>query len=475
MRTVNIRLNVRPWLPTQAKYLEAREKYIGYVGGVGCGKTVITLANGILLNLEYPGNRGVIDSPTFPKLKDDVVPVLREIIPPDLLDGGSWKSAWHGTDHNLRFANGSVINCRSPDHPDKIRGPTIGWFAMTEAGMRPMEYFDAYRGRLRRSGVRLCGMVDSNPESQAHWMHKKFVEKSDEDSINTYRLFQASSYENIYNPDGYIQDLEKFSGEWREKFLLGRWTGFSGQIYGNIDPEIHYVEPRDFYRRIWDDAKEFWNFGNGIDPAESQPTAAWWKFHDEQGRSWYVDRYSKEGKVTSEHCKAIEAKGREWGREPEETDMVMDPSAGAKRVEGISLQSIYNSCGLYPRLALSCRRNDSVIWGIGQVRNRLHPDPTKLHPITGLPGCPQILFVLTDGVREGLQYITSYRWSSHTASSYSGKDRPHKYQDHDPDAVRYRECEEMETPEDPELAAAAMEAEYERQQNVDPNTGFQQK
>lgn len=468
---MEVKLNVRPWLPKQQGFLEAPEKFLGYVGGLGSGKTVIISANSILLSTEYPGNRGVIASPSAPKLRDDVIPVFKEVCPEDILLGGRWDRAFHGTNLDLTFINGSIINFRAPDDADKIRGPTLGFFALDEAGMMPVEIWNAYRGRLRKPEVRLCGMVASNPESEAHWLYSKFIEQEDATPLNTYRLFQAPSTENFYLPEEYIEDLQKYPPEWREKYLEGKFTAFEGQIYKAIDEEIHFIDPADFRKIFNAQLLDCLSFGGGIDPAESQPTAAWFNMRDFEDRSWYVARYSEENRVTSQHCAALKAIIEKWGRIPSDADLVIDPSATAKRVEGRSLIDGYHENGLFPRPAESCRRQDSVIWGINLVNERLHPDPKLIHPVTGEKGCPKILFVMHPDVREGLKYIKSYRWNSQTAVRHSGRDRPHKYQDHDPDALRYRECEYQATPLSFERRRERELAREQALAELDPETG----
>jgi PBSX family phage terminase large subunit len=251
-----VRLNIKDqdgnpsgWLPKQQEFLEAPEKFLGYVGGFGSGKTVVMSANGILLSMEYPGNRGVIDSPTTPKLRDDVIPVFRDLCPESLLKGGSWDTAFHGTNLDLTFVNGSVVNFRAPDDHEKIKGPTIGWFGMDEASDREYEFFKAYRGRLRKPGVRRCGMVSTNPESKLHWIYRLFYEKEDETPLNTYRLIHAPSYENVYLAEDYLEDLRGFDKEWRKRYYEGQFSAFSGQVYGELNERIHFVEPGEW--RHW--------------------------------------------------------------------------------------------------------------------------------------------------------------------------------------------------------------------------------
>jgi hypothetical protein len=471
---LKLSLRVKPWLPKQAAFLSSPAKFRAYIGGFGAGKTIVLCAEAIVNSLWYPNNRGVILSPSFPMLHDNIIPVLKAICPSEILYGGSWDTAFNKTHSELLFVNGSILLLRSADDPSKILGQTLGHAHLDEAALMPVDIWLALKGRLRLEGVRLTMTVASNPESQAHWLYEYFVEKKDDDGqSNTYALFKAPSTENKYLPPEYVADLMKYPADWRKRYVEGEFTSFEGQIYF-LNEDIHYVEPADFGRAFGDDPITFWSHGMGIDPAESQPTAAWGCFRDPQGRRWYVSRYSEENRVTSAHCKALIKVLEKWHRPPGESDLVMDPSAGAARYEGHSILDGYYEGGLFPRLAESCRGDDKVIWGIDHVREQLWVNPEVPHPITGRPGCPQVFFVLYPDVREGLKFITSYRWKEVKNPMATGitRERPLKYKDHDPDAFRYRECEYLALPE-----TIQDRQKRERMANLnlaqlDPATGF---
>lgn len=465
-----VNLKADPWLPKQKLFLTTTCKYKAYIGGLGSGKTYVLMADAIYAAMEYAENRLLIISPTYNMFRDNIIPVLRQIMPVELLKGMSWDKAYNRTHNELEFINGSIMVFRTADEPQKLQGQTVGYIGIDEAGEVSEDIFLAAKGRLRMKGPRLVFAVAGNPPPESHWLFEQFKMSVDPNVLH----LTAPTDENTYLPKDYVDDLKKsYKGDWLKRFFYGEYVGFEGQVYTEINPEYNYVEPNDFRRLFGTRPPDWWTLAVGIDPAETQPTAAWWRFGDEFGRSWYMDRYSEEKLRTSEHAKAIISKTKRWGREPENTRFFIDPSASAKRVQGYSLIQGYYDAGLYPVTAESCRGDDKVTWGIDLLQERLIPNFEELHPITGKPGSPNIFFVTTRPVTDGLKYIKSYQWKPQKVSDPSGKERPKKYKDHDPDAWRYVEVEMLGdravTAKERMQRAIQKKNQYK---NVDPETGF---
>jgi hypothetical protein len=89
------------------------------------GKTFISARVSRDWAAENPGEIILIGAPEYKYLSDETVPELEKAIPPDLLYGGSWSTAYHKTDHVLTLKNKAKIMLRSMDNPDSVRPLTV--------------------------------------------------------------------------------------------------------------------------------------------------------------------------------------------------------------------------------------------------------------------------------------------------------------------------------------------------------------
>jgi phage terminase large subunit len=214
----------------------APETYKLYGGAMGGGKTAALVNEGIQLNLDYPGNFGLLVRKTFPSFKDTVFPQLEYFLDSRLV------RKWNRTEKLIEFINRSRIRYGGlGDDPDDWKGwmsGEYGWIAMEQAEDFSEQEFKmlATRLRLRLPGIRYFFLLSCNPS--VGWLKTRFVMQRNPDHI----FIPSSPYDNIANlPEGYIEKMEQILDENQKKALLhGDW-----EAVGEPDNVYSYyaVEP----------------------------------------------------------------------------------------------------------------------------------------------------------------------------------------------------------------------------------------
>jgi len=105
-----IRFRLRP---KQKVFVENKERWSFYVGGLGAGKTFAGAVRSIYYSIEYPGSFGLIGAPTYPMLRDTTQRTFFELLPPQLI------ANYNKNEAKLILTNGTEILFRSMDQPER--------------------------------------------------------------------------------------------------------------------------------------------------------------------------------------------------------------------------------------------------------------------------------------------------------------------------------------------------------------------
>lgn len=240
-------------LPKQLLALNAVEEdtFIVYSGAVAAGKTLLLAHAAIKTCVNNPGCKGIIGSLTYTQLSNVVFTVFLEelakyqdILRDNEIDIKLIKeiSKSHGK-MKLVFYNGSTIYFLSMDKEEKIRGYTIDFFCLDEPIEIDIKCFDQLIARMRGNKLKnRFGLLTTNPGAQTHWIYQKFYETTNK----KYKHIDTNSYENIFLPSGYIENMEaSYDEDWKRRFLQGEWGAFEGQIYKGFEPSKHVISIED--------------------------------------------------------------------------------------------------------------------------------------------------------------------------------------------------------------------------------------
>lgn len=211
--------------------MQAEEKFVALIGGIGSGKSFCG-ANWIIKRvIQNPEALHFIGANTYAQLRDSTLAaIFRELFNLGI------EYTFNQNAGMLEFAGGRVL-CKSMENFDALRGIEVASFWLDEVRDLRREAFDMMMGRLRdRRADKLQGIVTSSP-SGFNWIYDYF-HANGERNTSEFRLINAKSYDNHHLPEGYIDSIKsQYSAEFFKQEILGEFVNiFQGQAYINFGP-----------------------------------------------------------------------------------------------------------------------------------------------------------------------------------------------------------------------------------------------
>lgn len=251
-------INFNPANEKQDRFLFSLNKYLMLSGAVAAGKSLLGCHKGFMLNMKYPGNRGLICRKEARSLPGSTVhTLLEQVIPAEwIINFNQMKGELiHKTPNpevNSTIMFSGLDKKADQTYPTKIGSTEYGWIFVDEGIELDEGDWMMLATRLRYKIPRLSDEQNSriprqlftatNPGSPYHWLYKFFIETKKEDR----EVIFTNPYENPYLPKGYINMLEEsLTGVSRERLLKGKWTVAEGVIYDSFSFEKHTVDELD--------------------------------------------------------------------------------------------------------------------------------------------------------------------------------------------------------------------------------------
>jgi hypothetical protein len=251
--------------PKQLPYVQSTAMFKLGGGARGGGKSHTLAGMAVLLSFLYPGNTGVIGRDLLTNFRKTTLPLLLELIPPELLIRHE-----QGRDFyiDILSADGKTpsriwyIEMLSPGN---VLSGNFGWFGIDQAEQVPLETFINLGGTLRGPlpGGRprpLHGLLTANP--QAGWLMETFPVLEEEQALfdaavakegpnfrpfespytrgkmidADYAYFPFRAIDNPANGPGYearlIREYGKLGASWVARMVYGVWNATrEGLVY----------------------------------------------------------------------------------------------------------------------------------------------------------------------------------------------------------------------------------------------------
>jgi PBSX family phage terminase large subunit len=157
-----------------------------------------------------------------------------------------------------------VIGASDAKAEKVIRGMTVAGAYVDEVTVIPEEFFTQLLGRMSVRGAQLFGTT--NPDSPAHWLKRKFLDRID--TLPGWRLWRFTMDDNPSLSEAYKRAKRaEFTGLWFRRFIQGDWVAAEGAVFDAWDPDQHVV-PHDLLpplSRL---------LAVGVDYGTTNPTAA---------------------------------------------------------------------------------------------------------------------------------------------------------------------------------------------------------
>src|SRR4030042_767672 len=165
-------IEIAPLPGGQRAFFNDTCRHPALLGGVGGGQTFGNVSKAFAYVLAHPGARVVLTEPTFPMVRDVLVPTIREIF--GEVEGPLW--TLNKGDYNIDVYNGSAILLRSAllMHPQFLAGLNLAVFGMDEAALGDQEAtYLALQARLRQQNFPHQGWATGTPKGR-NWAWRRW-------------------------------------------------------------------------------------------------------------------------------------------------------------------------------------------------------------------------------------------------------------------------------------------------------------
>lgn len=459
-------------LHDRARKSRAKVQVVG--GGFGNGKTTWLVIRFLELSQWYPGSNLLLGRSTYPKLNDTLRKEFLAWCPQDWIERKPSKD-----DNTLVMKNGTTVNFRYIAQQGKTKESTssnllsatydaVGIDQMEDPEIGAKDFKDLM-GRLRgqtryvgdditmpRTGPRWF-LITCNPT--ANWVYKDLVRpvhRFQQGIVDTkmifapkdqwsapnkpkpwINVFEAPTHDNADNlPQDFIEGLEAtYTGQMRERYLLGKWASFEGLVHPQWD-ETQHIVAHSTMLDLFEDLKRDYDVTivEGYDFGQAVPSCYMYGFVDPWNNVHILDGFYKAEMDIREQAKKIWEIREEYGTATELP--FADPSifrrvpGGGEGMKGVgpSIAAMFEEHGISMQ-----RGNNAVMNGVVKVNAYLTPANLHVSPYTGSGPSPHIY------VSSKLNYvadeITEYYWKRNTEGEY--EDAPQDRNDHAMNTLKY--------------------------------------
>jgi len=343
---------------------------------------------------------------------------LSKFIPQQSIAVATWHSRAQEWPKMIRLVNGTEIVFKSWEQERQaFQGKAIdgAWFDE----QFPKDIFEEVQARcIDKAAPIFVTLTPLEPDP--------FLEEKSTEPPKSWHWFNIDLEENRKSVGGYLQDeiVTAQLEEWKdlptyEARKSGKFVGLAGAIYPTFSRQIHVrsFTPADIsthYRRYC-----------GIDFGYRNPFVCLWGAMDEDGRWWIYDEHQEAQATIEHHASIIQRKNEEHGRKP---DVYWSDPGGDTMPTGTGPDD-YKVSGR-KRLA-----------EMGFTVQNAHKDLMRgIEHIIGLmriqgDGEPSIF--ISDRCVKLIRQIMGYKWDQTKTKVRDPAEKPHKIDDHGPDAMRY--------------------------------------
>lgn len=219
-------------LPSQQRFHDLSNRFKGFSGPVGSGKSAALCNEAIALSYVNPGRTGLIGAPTYNMLRDATLQAFLEF-----LEEGGVRYSLNKSSFTLTFSDsGSRVLFRSLEEFERLRGPNLAWFGIDEMTYASEEAWIRLEARLRDpKAERLSGFGVWTPKG-FDWVYRRFRAER----VKGYAVVEAKPFENRHiletTPDFYDRLKSSYDERFYRQEVLGDYLNQqAGQVYYAFD------------------------------------------------------------------------------------------------------------------------------------------------------------------------------------------------------------------------------------------------
>jgi hypothetical protein len=229
-------------LPSQKSFQALPQRFKGFSGPVGSGKSAALCFEAMSLAYINEGRQGMLAAPTFAMLRDASQRSLAH-----LLDEQDVEFELKKADGELAIkAPCSIILLRSLDEPERLRGTNLAWFGIDELSYASEDAWVRLEARLRDPrAARLCGFAVWTPQGH-DWIYRRFIHTP----VTGYECIRARPFENRFlldrTPDYYERLESSYDPKFYRQEALGEYVNSrADRVYHCFNPAVH-VAPQGY-------------------------------------------------------------------------------------------------------------------------------------------------------------------------------------------------------------------------------------
>jgi hypothetical protein len=224
------RIDYQPFI-SQQRFHDLADRFKGFSGPVGSGKSKALVAEALRLAYENPGCMGLIGAPTYPMLRD----VTRAAFL-TLVEQNGIPYRFHKADNAVALPEPkSEVIFRSLDSPERLVGTNLAWFGVDELTYCKVNAWERLEARLREPKAnRLVGFAAWTPKG-FDWVYRRFLDT--ETKVTGYGCILARPGENKALPTDFYERLKhSYDQRFYQQEVLGEYLNiFTGRAYYAFD------------------------------------------------------------------------------------------------------------------------------------------------------------------------------------------------------------------------------------------------
>ncbi|MCP3799756.1 PBSX family phage terminase large subunit [Allokutzneria sp. A3M-2-11 16] len=398
-------------LPLSAKQVESLRESSTRVsiwsGAIRSGKTIASLLRWLIYVANAPrGGQLVVVGRTRDSVARNVFAPLQD---PSLFGAVAEHVHYTAGAPTARILDRTVYVLGASDAKAEkvLRGMTVAGAYVDELTVVAEDFFTQLLGRMSVPGAQV--FCTTNPDSPAHWVKRKYLDRLGE--LPDWRSFSFVLDDNPALEQSYKDSIRReYTGLWFRRFVLGEWVAAEGAVFDMWNPADHVVP----WEQLPDMARLL---AVGIDYGTTNATAALLLGEGVDRRLYLVDEWRHDPAHAQVRLtdSQLSAGLRDWlGRPhlPRVTELrpqwvVADPSAASFRVQ------------LHNDGVTTAAADNDVAYGIRVVSSLLAEKRLKV----------------ADRCTGFIREAPGYSWDD--SATAKGTDAPVKVADHSLDAGRY--------------------------------------
>lgn len=226
-------------------------------GAVRSGKTVSMALSFVMWAMErYNGFNFALCGKTVGSLRRNVVGPLKQMLMSrgyKMQDGRSEgmiaisRTIMKNGVKNQHVNYFYIFGGKDESSQDLIQGITLAGLFCDEVALMPQSFVNQATARCSVSGAKMW--FSCNPNSPFHWFKKEWINKIDERKALYLHFTMKDNYS--LDEDVIKRYESMYTGVFYKRYILGLWVSADGAVYPMFDPEVHAVEVKRNWTRIF--------------------------------------------------------------------------------------------------------------------------------------------------------------------------------------------------------------------------------